>query len=43
MFRYDAHPDRKRKLLQILMLISYEPVFKSVHCPAFAPKEQIDR
>ncbi len=43
MFRYDAHPDRKRKLLQIFVLMSYEPVFKPVHCLAFAPVENIER
>lgn len=43
MFRYISGSDRKRKVLQILALISCEPVFKSVHCVEFAPQTLLER
>ncbi len=43
MFRFNAVPDRKRKIMQIAVLLSCEPVFKSVHCPDLAPKLALER
>lgn len=43
MFRFNAVPDRKRKIMQIAALLSCEPVFKSVHCPELASKFAVER
>ncbi|GEM_PF-6169333 len=43
MFSYNAVADRKRKMLQISVLLFCEPLFKSVHCPVLAPKTISER